>query len=197
MTAAHPGTQAGSGARHASADDPRVMLERDAGAFEPIPPYPPRTEREAEYDLTEFSERVTVMPSLIGEARADESQYGVTKGSVIDLFAHQVREGGLDGVTRFQALSRIIGYWIRRFRDGHVTREQAWEEIVGRCQDAGHRSDVHDRAAAASADHRSGRSGQHTHETEHVDLEYSARVFEWVALYRDELALQARAVDDT
>jgi NADH-quinone oxidoreductase subunit D len=33
-----------------SLDDPRVMLDRQAGAlFEEIPPYPPRTEREAEF----------------------------------------------------------------------------------------------------------------------------------------------------
>ena len=36
-------------APHASADDPRVTLDRDLGVFEPIPPYPPRTEREAEF----------------------------------------------------------------------------------------------------------------------------------------------------
>jgi NADH-quinone oxidoreductase subunit D len=35
--------------RHASADDPRVVLDQDIGVFEPIPPYPPRTEREAEF----------------------------------------------------------------------------------------------------------------------------------------------------
>ncbi len=32
-----------------SADDPRVVLERRIGTFEPVPPYPPRTEREAEF----------------------------------------------------------------------------------------------------------------------------------------------------
>jgi len=32
-----------------SADDPRVMLDEQIGTFEPIPPYPPRTEREAEF----------------------------------------------------------------------------------------------------------------------------------------------------
>ena len=32
-----------------SADDPRVMLDEEIGHFEPIPPYPPRTEREAEF----------------------------------------------------------------------------------------------------------------------------------------------------
>jgi NADH-quinone oxidoreductase subunit D len=35
--------------RHASADDPRVLLDEDIGVFEPVPPYPPRTEREAEF----------------------------------------------------------------------------------------------------------------------------------------------------
>ena len=34
---------------HASADDPRVTLDRELGVFEPVPPYPPRTEREAEF----------------------------------------------------------------------------------------------------------------------------------------------------
>ena len=32
-----------------SADDPRITLERELGVYEPVPPYPPRTEREAEF----------------------------------------------------------------------------------------------------------------------------------------------------
>jgi NADH-quinone oxidoreductase subunit D len=32
-----------------SADDPRVTLDEEIGVFESIPPYPPRTEREAEF----------------------------------------------------------------------------------------------------------------------------------------------------
>ena len=33
-----------------SADDPRIMLDREVGGlFEPIPPYPPQTERESEF----------------------------------------------------------------------------------------------------------------------------------------------------
>ena len=35
---------------HQSTDDPRVTLDRELGVFEPVPPYPPRTEREA-YDM--------------------------------------------------------------------------------------------------------------------------------------------------
>ena len=30
---------------HASADDPNVLLQDDFASYEPIPPYPPRTER--------------------------------------------------------------------------------------------------------------------------------------------------------
>jgi len=43
MTATIPGR------RHASEDDPRVILEEQVGVFEPVPPFPPRTEREAEF----------------------------------------------------------------------------------------------------------------------------------------------------
>ncbi len=35
--------------QHPSADDPRIMLDDQIGAFETIPPYPPRTERESEF----------------------------------------------------------------------------------------------------------------------------------------------------
>jgi NADH-quinone oxidoreductase subunit D len=34
---------------HASADDPRVTLEEELGVYESVPPFPPRTEREAEF----------------------------------------------------------------------------------------------------------------------------------------------------
>ncbi|MEJ7696787.1 MAG: hypothetical protein WKF78_09290 [Candidatus Limnocylindrales bacterium] len=43
-----PRPDQGGGGR-ASTDDPRVTLDRDLGVFEPVPPYPPRTEREAEF----------------------------------------------------------------------------------------------------------------------------------------------------
>jgi NADH-quinone oxidoreductase subunit D len=49
MTATDPRPSPYDIPAHASADDPRVMLEEQIGVFEPIPPYPPRTEREAEF----------------------------------------------------------------------------------------------------------------------------------------------------
>lgn len=41
-TVNHPG-------QHASADDPRVMLDDEMGSFVPVPPFAPRTERESEF----------------------------------------------------------------------------------------------------------------------------------------------------
>ncbi|WP_211849178.1 phage/plasmid primase, P4 family [Neoroseomonas eburnea] len=90
-------------------------------------------------DLTELAEAVLAMPPLPGvgvEAAVDAAGNpldfngaGSSRGDVTELFGQQVREGGADGVTRFEALSRIIGYWIRRCQDGFVTAAQAWQEI--------------------------------------------------------------------
>ena len=45
-----PSADDASARQYSSADDPRVMLDRQVGAlFEPIPPYPTRTEREGEF----------------------------------------------------------------------------------------------------------------------------------------------------
>lgn len=92
-----------------------------------------------DHDLTEFAEAVMAMPPLPGigsEVSLDTAAHpfdfngaGPPRGDVTELFGQRVREGGADGVTRFEALSRIIGYWIRRCREGHATPAQAWQEI--------------------------------------------------------------------
>ncbi|MBF0268866.1 MAG: hypothetical protein HQL44_09755 [Alphaproteobacteria bacterium] len=86
----------------------------------------------SEYDLGELAEAVMAMPPLEGEGASwlDFNDAGTGKGTVTELFGQQVREGGIDGATRFEALSRVIGYWIRRCREGHVTPAQSWDEIV-------------------------------------------------------------------
>lgn len=42
--------------QHRSTDDPRVLLDEQLGTFEPVPPYPPRTEREREFYSTDDGE---------------------------------------------------------------------------------------------------------------------------------------------
>ena len=85
-----------------------------------------------DYDLGELIEAIVAMPPLEGAA-VDELDFNgarEARGAVTELFARKIREGGVDGETRFDALSRVIGYWIRRCREGHVTPVQAWEEMV-------------------------------------------------------------------
>jgi NADH-quinone oxidoreductase subunit D len=49
-TTTGPGAQASAPhGTHVSEDDPHVLLDDDYGQYEPIPPYPPRTERELEF----------------------------------------------------------------------------------------------------------------------------------------------------
>lgn len=87
--------------------------------------------RPFEFDLSELITAAMAMPPMAGEAveDLDFNTAPATKGSVSELFGQKIREGGVDGATRFDALSRIIGYWIRRCQEGHVTAQTAWSEI--------------------------------------------------------------------
>ena len=88
---------------------------------------------ERDYDLAELAEAVMAMPPLDGVSAASASDLDFNDagtGSIEDIFVQRVREGGADGITRFEAISKVIGYWIRRARDGHVTPAGAWDEIV-------------------------------------------------------------------
>jgi P4 family phage/plasmid primase-like protien len=90
-------------------------------------------------ELAAFAEAVMAMPPLVaagGTMPADGNAAPLdfngacgSAGDVPSLFGQRIREGGADGTTRFEALSRVIGYWIRRCREGHVTPAQAWQEI--------------------------------------------------------------------
>lgn len=89
-----------------------------------------RAERSQEYDLSELAEKVEALPAIAGGTAAAAAASSATKEPTAKLFAKRLHEGGIDGITRFDALSRVIGYWIRRSGEGRVSREQAWEEIV-------------------------------------------------------------------
>lgn len=85
-----------------------------------------------DYDLGELTESIIAMPPMEGAGASDLdfNAAGPERGSVPELFGRRIREGGVDGTTRFDALSRVIGYWIRRCREGHVSPPEAWDEVV-------------------------------------------------------------------
>ena len=72
--------------RHPSADDPRVLLDEQAGMFGPVPPYPPRTEREAEFYSLDDGEMLINIgphhPSTHGVMRVVMKMRGET---IVDL----------------------------------------------------------------------------------------------------------------
>ncbi len=51
--------------------------------------------------------------------------------TVADLMTHPVHEHGVDGITRFDALSKTIGHWARQVRLGTVSRSEAWQSVLG------------------------------------------------------------------
>jgi putative DNA primase/helicase len=80
-----------------------------------------------EYELRDLSGLVAEMPVVPGVdvAKAQNAD----KKSIDELFGMPVHEGGADGVTRFDALTQVIGHWVGRARDKKVTLKEAWSKI--------------------------------------------------------------------
>jgi putative DNA primase/helicase len=89
-----------------------------------------RAARSLEYDLSELAAKVEALPATADGAAVTVAAESATKEPTTKLFTRRIHENGVDGTTRFEALSSVIGYWIRRCNDGHVSRERAYEEIA-------------------------------------------------------------------
>ncbi len=84
-----------------------------------------------EYDLDELSEAIANMPHLAGPADLPVAVSTISTGpSPLDLSTKRVREGGIDGITRFAAVSKVIGHWIRNVRRGTCSAEDAWQAVL-------------------------------------------------------------------
>ena len=84
-----------------------------------------------EYELADLIERVDALP--LEPAFAPLSSVAKRPLSTTDidgLMTSQTRAGGIDGETRFSALSRVIGHWIRQVRQRRATLEQAREAVA-------------------------------------------------------------------
>src|SRR5436190_35898 len=130
MTATIPGR------RYASEDDPRVILEEQVGVFEPVPPFPPRTEREAEFytlgDGEMFlnmgpqhpsthgvlrvvlkinGEVVTDLDPVLGYLHRGVEKLGSLTGA--RMLFNYYRIGGVNGDLNHEFMSRL-GDWMTR-----------------------------------------------------------------------------------
>lgn len=87
---------------------------------------------EHHYSLTELAARIDAMEArfaaepALPTGRPPKSAHGP---SIADLKGMTVREHGLDGVTRFDTLSRVIGHWLRRVRLGEIGLDEGWDAV--------------------------------------------------------------------
>lgn len=81
------------------------------------------------HDLINLSSDMTMFGG--GETPFDLSNAKDQKTPIDDLMVQKVRAEGVDGTTRFEAISRVIGYELTRFWNGQITLETAWDEVVG------------------------------------------------------------------
>lgn len=81
-------------------------------------------------DLAALAETVSHMPPLPGLALFPEDDGMAALPKARELLTRPVRQGGVDGQTRFATLTRVAGYWIRRVREGQASLDDAWTEIA-------------------------------------------------------------------
>ena len=85
----------------------------------------------AEHDLNDLVECVAAMPIMPGVSVCIDTGTVGHRGPDARMLAQlQVREDGADGITRFEALSKVIGHWIRIVRQGICDRDAAWQAVV-------------------------------------------------------------------
>ena len=76
-----------------------------------------------------LAKTIAEMPPLAGVEFTGLA--GRSRPTATNLMLRKVRAGGVDDTTRFDALSSVIGFWVRRAREGGLTIGEAWLEVVG------------------------------------------------------------------
>lgn len=87
------------------------------------------THHPAEYDLQELREAVATMPSIQKVGVETIPPMKVRAITARELAKRTIREGGLDDTTRYEALTSIIGHWLRNVRFGRCDMDEAWAAV--------------------------------------------------------------------
>jgi putative DNA primase/helicase len=83
-----------------------------------------------EYELDELETAVSTIPDPPPNTPVTDGSIRPTvRQTAVDLATKVVREDGVDGITRFDALSRTIGHWVRTVRLGRATSDEAWQAV--------------------------------------------------------------------
>ncbi|MEJ8570764.1 phage/plasmid primase, P4 family [Microbaculum marinum] len=83
-----------------------------------------------EYELGELAEIIAGMPPMPGlPGPLERDRVGPGGLTPHDLATTTIAAGGQGGETRFTALSKVIGHWLRNARLGVCTIEAAWNAV--------------------------------------------------------------------
>ncbi|MBS0126458.1 hypothetical protein KB874_20440 [Aestuariicoccus sp. KMU-90] len=82
-----------------------------------------------EYDLVELETAIDELPELLPVQSVGGTATCSTRLTTRGLATTRIRAGGVDGITRFGALSSFIGHWVRNVRIGHATPDEAWHAV--------------------------------------------------------------------
>jgi P4 family phage/plasmid primase-like protien len=82
-----------------------------------------------EYELAELAERVAELPDAPEFARPDDARRAGNGFTASETMTGRFREGAQDGQSRFSAISKVIGHWLRMMRKGLTSRDEAWRAV--------------------------------------------------------------------
>lgn len=84
-----------------------------------------------EYEIEELMTRASYLPPTLNNNVAVDALKPQNNNTLPfdSLLTNKVYEGGNGECTRFNHLSRVIGYWLRRCHDGLISEDEAIEEI--------------------------------------------------------------------
>lgn len=81
--------------------------------------------------IEDIAARVHAMPAIVSASEPDLKPQPDAGGEPIDLFMERTfRPDGLDGMTRFQAVSRAAGHFAKLVADGRMTPDEAALALV-------------------------------------------------------------------
>lgn len=90
-----------------------------------------RAQTHHEYELDDLIAAAEALPPMIATSGGAVPQLKRRTGpNAGDLMLTQTRAGGVDAMTRFDALSKVIGHWLAMVRQGRCTLEVAWTHVV-------------------------------------------------------------------
>lgn len=92
-----------------------------------------RSYSRVEYELEELIENAKKLPASAA-IHLNSDIFNVNNAvsgirAISRTLVNKVYEGGIGENTRFNCLSKVIGYWLRRYHEGLITHEEALEEI--------------------------------------------------------------------